>query len=157
MRKAVFLDRDGVINKKPPKDDYVKSLDEFFLLPKSLCAIKLLKEKGYLVIVVTNQRGIARGLVSQETINKIHQRLEEVDSFYVCPHSNEDNCQCRKPRPGLIKKAATDLRINLSKSFLIGDDESDRQAALNAGIPKENITIMAPNNSLLKATKTLNL
>lgn len=156
-KKAVFLDRDGVINKKPPKDDYVKSLDEFFLLPKSLWAIKLLKEKGYLVIVITNQSGIAKKLMTKKAVDEIHKKLKNIDAFYVCPHNYGYNCTCRKPQPGLIKDAVIDFCIDLKKSYMVGDSQTDKDAALNAGIPEKNVLIMSTNGSLLKAVKALNL
>ncbi len=157
MKKAVFLDRDGVINKKPPEHDYVKSVREFFLLPKSLEAIKHLKEKGYLVVVITNQRGIAKGLMTKEAVDEVHKIITDAEAFYVCPHDYVANCSCRKPKPGLILKAVNDLNINLGNSLMIGDSDDDRKAALSAGILQKNIFIIPTNGSLYKVVKGLGL
>lgn len=157
MKKAVFLDRDGVINRKPQEHDYVKSAREFFLLAGSSEAIRLLKEKEYLVVVITNQRGIARGLMTKETVDEIHKIISDADAFYICPHDYKDNCLCRKPKPGLIIEAANDLNIDLNKSIMIGDSENDRKAALKAGISEKNIFIIPTNGSLYQAVKTLSL
>lgn len=155
MKKAVFLDRDGVINKKPPDHDYVKSVREFFLLPGSLEAIRLLKEKEYLIVVITNQRGVARGLMTKDSVDEIHKIISGVEAFYICPHDYKDNCLCRKPKPGLIIEAVNDLNIDLNKSIMIGDSEGDRKAALKAGIPEKNIFIMPTNGSLYEVIKAL--
>ena len=106
--KAVFLDRDGVINKK--RIDHVKSVDEFKIFSNVGDAIKLLRDKGYLVIIITNQSVIGRNIISEKKLDEIHIELKNylkqsntyVDSIYYCPHIPEQNCDCRKPRPGLI-------------------------------------------------------
>ena len=160
MKKvALFLDRDGVINKNPPKHDYVKSWDEFILLPGVSDAIKLAKKHGFLVIVISNQRGVARGFMSEKAVKDIHKRLNEqlskfgtsIDAFYFCSHDYKDKCGCRKPRPGLILKAASDHEINLSKSILIGDSESDRLAGIKAHI---KTVIILNNRSLSDVIKS---
>ena len=120
MNRAVFLDRDGVINRKL-ENDYVKSWDEFHFLPDVIEAIKALNEKGlpsseakgYLVIVVTNQRGIARGLMTEKDLEEIHRRMlrelqrhgARIDDIFYCPHDIKDNCNCRKPQPGMLIQA----------------------------------------------------
>ena len=154
-KRAVFLDRDGVINRQPPDHQYVKSAEEFAILPESLAAISFIRTRGYLVIVITNQRGIARGLMTRESVEQIHKKLENIDAFYICPHNYEEKCACRKPQPGLIKDAVIDFDIDLKESFMIGDSEIDYQAALNAGIPEKNVRIIPHNSSLLKIVKTL--
>lgn len=140
-KKALFLDRDGVINKKMPVHDYVKSWQEFEFLPEIEKLIKKFNRQGYLVVVVTNQKGIARGLVSEKTVKEIHQRMIRelrkkgaiIDAVYFCPHDDKDNCDCRKPKPGMLFQAAKDLNIDLSQSILIGDEETDLKAAKAAG------------------------
>ena len=137
--KAVFLDRDGVINKK--RIDHVKSVDEFKIFSNVGDAIKLLRDKGYLVIIITNQSVIGRNIISEKKLDEIHIELKNylkqsntyVDSIYYCPHIPEQNCDCRKPKPGLIFEACQDFDIDLKNSYFIGDSISDLDAAENAG------------------------
>tara|TARA_B100001179_G_scaffold189051_1_gene145427 strand:+ start:192 stop:686 length:495 start_codon:yes stop_codon:yes gene_type:complete len=151
MAKAIFLDRDGVINQE--RKDYVKKLDEFKILDKTSDAINIIKSHGFLVIIITNQSAINRKLVSVETLNKIHEKLQSYlekydtsfDQVYFCPHMPSENCECRKPKPGLIIQAVTDFKIDLSQSYMIGNSETDLQAARNAGC----------NGILLKKNQTL--
>jgi len=139
MKKAVFLDRDGVINKE--RKDYVKSVQEFQILDKIPKAIKMLKEEGFLVIVITNQSAINRGLISIETLNEIHNYLQKIlkenntsiDDFYFCPHRPDENCQCRKPNPEMLVKAAQEHNIDMNQSFMIGNSLTDIQAAEKSG------------------------
>lgn len=140
MNKAVFLDRDGVINRKL-ENDYVKKWDEFCFLPGVFEAIKAIKEKGYLVIVATNQRGIAKGLMTEEDLEEIHRRMQkelkkhgaQVDDIFYCPHDISDNCNCRKPKPGMLIQAQKKWDIDFSSSFIIGDSESDIEAGRRVG------------------------
>jgi len=139
MNKAVFLDRDGVINKE--RKDYVKSIKEFQILDNIPKAIKMLKEEGFLIIVITNQSAINRGLITIETLNEIHNHLQKIlknnntsiDDFYFCPHRPDENCQCRKPNPGMLVKATQEHDINMNQSFMIGNSLTDIQAAQKAG------------------------
>ena len=139
MTKALFLDRDGVINQE--RKDYVKKLDEFIILDKTSDAINIIKNHGFLVIIITNQSPINRKLLSVETLNKIHEKLQSYlerydtsfDGVYFCPHTPSENCECRKPKPGLIIQAVTDFKIDLSQSYMIGNSETDIHAAKNAG------------------------
>lgn len=136
----MFLDRDGVINKK--RDDYVKSVDEFILLSDVPKAINLLRQSQFSVIIITNQSAINRGYLSHEGLDKIHQymklQLQKWDSFvdaiYYCPHRPEEKCICRKPNPGLLHQAIKDHTISKEESWLIGDSESDIEAAKRTGI-----------------------
>ena len=145
--KAVFLDRDGVINEK--RDDHVKNISEFKIFSGVGDAIKLLRDKGYLVIIITNQSAIGRKIISEKKLDEIHTEFKNylnqhdtyVDSIYYCPHTPEENCSCRKPKPGLLIKATNDFGINLEESYFIGDSESDLNAAKEArckGILLEN-------------------
>ena len=137
--KAIFLDRDGVINEE--RKDYVKNIDEFKLIKNSLNAIKFLKEKNFLVIIITNQSAINRGLLSIERLNEIHESLinklgelnSSLDGIYFCPHKPEENCLCRKPKPGLILKAIEEFKIDPKSSWMIGDNDSDVIAANSSG------------------------
>ena len=139
MPTAVFLDRDGVINEN--RADYVKSWKEFVFLPNVCEPLRQLAQNGLLTIVVTNQSAINRGLVSPETVETIHRRMCEVvagnggriDMVLVCPHRPDENCHCRKPKPGLLLQAAEHFDLDLSRSYLIGDALCDIAAGLAAG------------------------
>jgi len=139
--RAVFLDRDGVINKKAPEGDYIKSWGEFEFLPGAKKAIRKLNENGFLVIVVSNQRGIAKGIMSESALKEIWVKMEEelskvgarLDDIYYCSHDIVDNCGCRKPEPGLLLRAAREHDIDLGRSWMIGDSESDIEAGKRAG------------------------
>jgi len=139
MHKAVFLDRDGVINEE--RKDYVKKLEEFEIFENIFDAIKILKEKGFLVIIITNQSAINRNLLTVKELEKIHRYLHNklksqntsIDGIFYCPHRPDENCLCRKPKPGLLLQAANDYQINLKDSFFIGDSQTDIDAAKSAG------------------------
>ena len=140
MNKAVFLDRDGVINQKL-ENDYVKSWKEFHFLPGVMEAIRAINDKGYLVIVVTNQRGIARGLMTEEDLQEIHRKMYKelqkhgahIDDIFYCPHDILENCTCRKPKPGMLIEAQRKWSIDLTKSYIIGDSQSDIEAGQKVG------------------------
>ncbi|MFP4040550.1 MAG: D-glycero-beta-D-manno-heptose 1,7-bisphosphate 7-phosphatase [Desulfosudaceae bacterium] len=135
LDKIVFLDRDGVINEDSP--DYIKSWSEVTFIPGSLEAIRRLTRAGFAIIVVTNQSAVGRGLCSGEGLNyifaKMNSRIAEeggrlLDIFY-CPHLPEDDCSCRKPRPGLIYQARDRYDLNLDSACLIGDSARDIRCA----------------------------
>lgn len=159
MQKAIFLDRDGVINKKPPEHDYVKSWQEFHLLPDVPEALRLVKDKGFLLIIISNQRGVARGLMTTETVDGIHKRLNsllenhrtKIDEFYYCPHEH-NQCRCRKPSPNMVLRAVKDFNVDLKESWMIGDSETDQQTGINAGVKTR---LIPPNGSLLKAVEEI--
>ncbi|MBF0103400.1 MAG: D-glycero-beta-D-manno-heptose 1,7-bisphosphate 7-phosphatase [Desulfobacterales bacterium] len=147
MNPAVFLDRDGVINKD---FGYVYTPDRIIFIDGAIDAVKFLNSLGLLVIVVTNQSGIARGLYTEAQFKELTQWIDNqfmlsgahIDATYYCPHHPEAaieayriQCECRKPAPGLIDLAVKDWNIDLSKSFLIGDKPRDIQAAQAKGIP----------------------
>jgi len=140
-RPCLFLDRDGVINVPPAPGDYLRSAGEFRLMPGIADWIRLFRACGFLVIVVTNQRGVARGLTRPGDLVAIHARMSEelrrlgapLDDILCCPH-DEGQCDCRKPRPGLIREADRRWNIDLPSSLMIGDSESDRQLAENCGM-----------------------
>jgi D,D-heptose 1,7-bisphosphate phosphatase len=156
--KAIFLDRDGVINEE--RKDYVKNLNEFKIINGSLDAIKYIKQKKYLVVIITNQSAVNRGFMSIKKLNEIHDFLEErileldisIDGIYFCPHTPQENCGCRKPKPGLILKAAEELKIDLKKSFMVGDSEKDIKAAENAGCKG---ILLRENQKLIDIVKKL--
>ena len=141
MSKAVFLDRDGVINRRPPEDQYVTRWEEMHLLPDVAQAIALLNRAGFYVIVVSNQRCVAKGLVSAVALDALHQRMRgelaangaRIDEVYYCPHEKYPPCSCRKPAPGMLLAAARAHDIDLATSWMIGDKDVDIEAGKNAG------------------------
>jgi len=141
VTRAVFLDRDGVINRKPPEGEYVTRWEDLHVLRGAAEAIALLNAAGFLVIVVTNQRCIAKGLITSVELEKLHQQMSDllrrdgaiVDAIYLCPHEMEPVCRCRKPAPGMLLDAAHAHDIDLAASWMIGDSEIDIAAGKNAG------------------------
>jgi len=139
MRRAVFLDRDGVLiraNVRDGKPYPVANLAELEILPGVHEACKLLHEAGFLLIVVTNQPDVARGTQRKEVVEAMHRVLREklpLDDILVCYHDDADHCLCRKPEPGLLLQAAKDWNIDLSKSYMIGDRWKDIEAGQRAG------------------------
>ena len=133
---TIVLDRDGVINHD--SDNYIKCADEWIPITGSMDAIAKLHQKDYQVIVATNQSGLARGYFDEVALAAIHQKLnlmaEEagglVSAIFYCPHLPDANCQCRKPKTGLLKQAENELGIRLANSYLIGDSLKDLQAAV---------------------------
>jgi histidinol-phosphate phosphatase family protein len=138
-RTAIFVDRDGVISEN--RDDYVKTWEEFVFLPGVFEPLHNLAHKGIPVIVVSNQSAVGRGLVSQKMVDEINLRMAAeikacggaIEAIFTCPHRPEDDCDCRKPRPGLLLKAAQQCNVSLKNSFLIGDAVSDIDAAQAVG------------------------
>ena len=138
MARAFFLDRDGTINEDR---GYVHAIEQFVFLPGAVEAIKMINRHGFLAVVVTNQSGIGRGYYSVKDMEYLHGHVSRrlacygarIDAWYWCPHHPADGCQCRKPRPGLLLKAARELGIDLAGSCLAGDGISDVEAALRAG------------------------
>lgn len=138
-RTAVLLDRDGVIIRNRP--DYVKNWLEVRFLPGAIEGLVRLSRKGYLIAVVTNQSAIDRGLVSEKVVRYIHERIAgevekaggRIHGFFVCPHTPEAGCICRKPKPGLLLQAKSELDIDLASTYLIGDQLSDVEAAAAVG------------------------
>jgi len=138
----VFLDRDGVINRKPPEDQYIARWDDFHILPGVEAAIACLNRTGRRVVVVSNQRGIALGKYTAADVDALHATLRQhlqshgahIDAFYFCPH-DKNECDCRKPRPGLFLQAFLDFPgASAANSLLIGDSLSDIEAARNLGM-----------------------
>lgn len=139
MNKCVFLDRDGVINEsiiKNGKPYPPATLEQLKITNGALEALQKLKDQGYLLIVVTNQPDVVRGAAQKKDIEAMNRFLQEalpLQAFYVCYHDDQDHCECRKPKPGLLKQAAKDLDIDLSQSFMIGDRWRDIEAGQQAG------------------------
>jgi D-glycero-D-manno-heptose 1,7-bisphosphate phosphatase len=139
MSRAVFLDRDGVLVRSPVvngKAYAVRRLADFRLLPGTRAAVGALRTAGYRIIVVTNQPDIGHGLVAAETVEAMHARLGATllpDAIECCPHRQDENCACRKPRPGMLLRAAARLGVDLSASVMVGDRSSDIVAGRKAG------------------------
>ena len=153
MNKAAFLDRDGVINRKAPEGQYVTHWEEVEFLPGVAAAIAMLNKAGFRVIVVSNQRCVAKGLVTTEEVEALHKKIcreladqgAVIDAVYFCPHeaghgsgleSGHESgpaCDCRKPAPGMLLTAAKDHRIDLYASWMIGDSAADVAAGKSAG------------------------
>ena len=139
MRRAVFLDRDGVLNRLVAHNGRAvapRALAEFALLPGVAAAVTALRRAGLLAVVVTNQPEVARGQLDPMELARMHERLQRavpVDAIYICPHDDADGCACRKPRPGLLQRASRDWNLSLRASFLVGDTEKDLAAGRAAG------------------------
>jgi len=154
-RKVIFLDRDGVINEKPPKADYVKNWSEFKFLPGAIEAVKTLNQNGFETYVVTNQPGIARGMMTENDLEQINSNLREeleknnarIDGIYCCLHGWDEGCDCRKPKPGLFFRAANEHYIDLTKTIFIGDEERDLGAGHAAGC---KTILVTPENGILQ-------
>lgn len=139
--KAVFLDRDGVLNEAPPPGAYIRSPAELRILPGTAEALARLRQAGFRLVVVTNQRGIALGRLTTRDVHRIHVRLQEalgqagaaIDLFLFCPHDVGAGCPCRKPRPGMLLQASARLGLHLPSSFLVGDSPADVEAGRRAG------------------------
>jgi len=142
---AVFLDRDGTINEEV---NYLSRMEQLRLYPQTVEAIRMVNAAGMKAVVVTNQSGIARGYFTEDFVRSVHDRINEllapggarIDGFYVCPHHPvygnciyKQDCDCRKPKPGLLLQAAAELDIDLARSYMVGDMLKDIEAGKNAG------------------------
>jgi D-glycero-D-manno-heptose 1,7-bisphosphate phosphatase len=156
---TAILDRDGVLNERPPRARYVRTWEEFTWLPGAKEALRLLKQAGYRVLVVSNQAGIARDAMSEADLQVIHERMQreaadaggEIAAIYYCPHDWDAGCECRKPRPGLLSQAQRVWHLDLTRTPFIGDDERDAQAAAAAGCP---FYAVSAERSLLDLVRT---
>jgi D-glycero-D-manno-heptose 1,7-bisphosphate phosphatase len=141
VRKAVFLDRDGVINRKAPEGGYITAWEQVEFLPGVGEALRKLKQSGFLLIVVTNQSAVSRKKLSVEDLESIHRRMVQrlaeegagIDAVYYCPHEQNANCECRKPQPKMLLRAAEEHGIDLPQSWMVGDAGSDIDAGRAAG------------------------
>jgi D-glycero-D-manno-heptose 1,7-bisphosphate phosphatase len=137
--KVVFMDRDGVINRD--SSDYIKSMSEFEFLPGSLSALKRLNQKGFTIIVITNQSAVNRGMISRKDLEAIHSHMRsavsagggKISDIFFCPHTPDDHCSCRKPKAGLIHQAQSRYAIDLGNAYMVGDSAKDIECAQNAG------------------------
>jgi D-glycero-D-manno-heptose 1,7-bisphosphate phosphatase len=140
MQPAIFLDRDGVIIEN--RADYIRCWADVVFYPQALQALAEIQASPYRIIIITNQAGIGHGLIQRTIADEINYKLVKsieaaggrIDGVYMCPHTPDDGCNCRKPRPGLLLQAANDLQINMAGSVLIGDNLSDLLAGRSAGV-----------------------
>ena len=154
---AVFLDRDGVINKK--RNDYVKSWEEFVFLDGVDEALKLFSNRGYKIIIITNQSAINRKIITVENLNLIHENMKNsfhqkgitIDGIFFCPHKPDDGCNCRKPKTGMIEKALQNFDLLPQNCVLIGDSDTDIEAGNSMGIK----SYLLEKQSLLEISKII--
>lgn len=145
--KAVFIDRDGTINKNT---GYIDKPSDLHIYPGVAESIKELKGIGFKIFIITNQSGIARGFFNEEILEKIHEKMKKefelkgakIDAIYYCPHHPDEKCSCRKPETGLLKKAINDFDIDVNQSFIIGDRMLDIEAGYKVGCR----TVLIPEN-----------
>jgi histidinol-phosphate phosphatase family protein len=141
MNKAVFLDRDGVINRKAQQGEYIVRWDDFEILPGVVEAIQILNQSAYRVIIVTNQRAVARNKITLGALEELHGKLVAtvaehgaiIDRIYFCPHDLEIHCDCRKPKPGMLLRALEEFEIDPQKSWMVGDSPVDIEAGKRSG------------------------
>jgi D-glycero-D-manno-heptose 1,7-bisphosphate phosphatase len=139
LLSAVFLDRDGVINEN--REDYIKSVEELKILPGAVEALARLSKAGFRTVIISNQQGVGRGLITPESLDQINRKLlsemakggASISGIYYCPHLKEEDCSCRKPKPGMLFKAADELGIDTKNSVFIGDTQGDIEAGRSAG------------------------
>ena len=139
MKKAIFLDRDGVIN---VDRGYVYKIDDFEFFPDVMTTLKYFQQRKYLLFIITNQSGIARGYFSQQDLEKLNAFMIDefaknditISKIYFCPHLPDENCECRKPKPKMLLDAKNEFDIDMKNSWMIGDKESDMKAGQNAGL-----------------------
>ena len=135
-QKAVFIDRDGTLIEEV---NFLHRVEDLRYFPFTDEAVRLLKQNGFLVVLVTNQSGIGRGIYTEADMHSVHERIqtdltEKLDAIYFCPHLPDGDCECRKPRLGMIRAALSDLPIDLANSWMIGDKNLDVELGLNAGV-----------------------
>ncbi|MBO7132860.1 MAG: HAD family hydrolase [Bacteroidales bacterium] len=159
MNKAVFLDRDGVVNRE--LGHYCENISDFEILEDVGSAIRILKDAGFLVIVISNQGGIAKGLYTEADVMAMHTKLSDylskfdtsIDDFYFCPHhDSKSKCLCRKPQSLLIEKAMATYNINPALSYMIGDGKRDIEAAESANVKG---ILIEPNSGILEICKQI--
>lgn len=161
--KAVFLDRDGTVNEGTPTHERVDSLEKVKLLPNTLEALRRLARMDYAVFFVTNQAGLAEGLITWDKFSAINDKVLDllkpsgikVRGTYVCPHGEDSQCDCRKPKPKLLQDAAQEYGIDLARSWMIGDRPSDVLTGVNAGTKTILVKTGVPTVESKEATATL--
>lgn len=155
---VVFLDRDGVINRD--STHYIKSWDEFFFLPRSLKAIEILTKNGFPIIIISNQSAVGRKMITPTELEAMHEQMLKtihskggiITDIFFCPHLPEEDCNCRKPKPGLIHRAKKAHRIHLASACMVGDSEKDIECAKIAGC---GTTVLVHTGNGIRAEKAL--
>lgn len=150
MKRAIFLDRDGVIN---IDKGYVYKISDFEFLPDVMQTLKYFQKQNFLLFIVTNQSGIGRGYFTYQDLEKLNNHILNefkkeditISKIYFCPHSPNENCECRKPKPKMLFDAAHEFDIDMKNSWMIGDKESDMEAGFNAGI--DNLVLIGKKHS----------
>lgn len=163
MFPAVFLDRDGVLIEN--RDDYIRAWSQVLVFPKTLSSLKRIQSAGYKIVIVTNQSAVGRGLITMQLAEEINQTLMDlirndgvqVDGVYICPHRPEDDCDCRKPKPGMLLQAARELSLDLARSWLIGDAWSDLLAGQAVNLRGEILVKTGRGLDQLRLPKPENL
>jgi len=135
-KKAIFMDRDGTLIEEV---NFLERVEDLRLFSYTVDSLRILKENGYSIFVVTNQSGIARGIYDEDAMHSIHEAIEErcgnlIDGFYFCPHMPDAGCECRKPRLGMLEKVQKDFEIDMENSWMIGDKLLDIETGFAAGI-----------------------
>jgi D-glycero-D-manno-heptose 1,7-bisphosphate phosphatase len=161
MRRAVFLDRDGTLNRAARPGEYIRAAYEVELLGGAATAVAHLARAGYLCVVVSNQRGVALGDMTKEDLHAVDARLRdlvatggaELNASYYCTHGLDDGCDCRKPEPGLLMRAARELDIELAASWMVGDSATDAEAGARAGC--RTLRVRPVDGALLAAAQTI--
>lgn len=160
MNKAVFLDRDGTIIKHV---HYLADPDKVEIVPQGIEALTRLRDAGYLLVVVSNQSLVARGLGTTEEVEAVNARMIELleaggvtlDAVKYCPHRPEDNCSNRKPNPGMLREAANELDVDLSESVMIGDNVTDVEAGASAGCTRNFLIVAEPSDESVNQVGSL--
>jgi D-glycero-D-manno-heptose 1,7-bisphosphate phosphatase len=163
MKPAIFIDRDGVIIENNP--NYIRSWSDVVIFPEAVRALARIESCQYKFVVITNQSAIGRGLVTYEIVNEINSKLiseiqshgGRIDGIFTCPHIPEDDCACRKPKPGLILRAAKELSLDLKNSIMIGDALTDLIAGCRAGIPTNILVLTGRGKDQLSLIETSDL
>lgn len=163
MYPAILLDRDGVIIENRP--NYVRFWEDVHIYPQALTALASIYNSSFKIIVVTNQSAVGRGLISLKTANVINERLineieqhgGRIDHVFMCPHTPDEGCNCRKPQPGLILRAEKELSLDLTRSIMIGDALSDIQAGQSAGTARTMLVRTGRGVEQVNLRKSLNL
>lgn len=141
MKKCIFFDRDGIVNRSPGPG-YVERWEDFHILPEFVDMLRQITRLGYVAVIITNQQGVGRGLMTPATLEEMHQRLRttlreqfglELLDIFACTHLREEQCECRKPKPGMILQAARKHDLDLTRSWMIGDSPRDTEAGRAAG------------------------
>jgi D-glycero-D-manno-heptose 1,7-bisphosphate phosphatase len=151
-RRAAFLDRDGTLNVRPPEHQYITAIEDFEWLPEAPEALALLASAGYFLAVVSNQRGVALGVTKEAILRAIEERIQRrleplgcrIDVFRYCLHDRDEACSCRKPGPGMLLAIGDEFGIDLSRSWMIGDQNTDVRAGRAAGC---KTALIAPRSS----------